>query len=227
MEGINMRLKHKAASAALALTLSGAALGQAEPDSAPATTAPAQTAPRISTDATENGPAAPQFLRVSEVKGKSIALDVASHTLKRPDGSGPEIALVGVVHIGDRAFYRAMQTVLDRFDVVLYESVKPAGTGGAGGATDEERIESTRSAMKFVGSVIESFRAEKDRYPESLNELHDFAAAKDPRTVQFLRAAQVDAWGRSLVYDKQNAPSNESPPQAATQADENAPHESA
>ena len=71
----------------------------------------------------------PSFLRISAEEGRSVALEIASHRLRRPDG-GPVINLVGVVHIGDAEYYRALQGELEEADVVLYESVKPEGTGG-------------------------------------------------------------------------------------------------
>jgi hypothetical protein len=142
----------------------------------------------------------PSHVRVVEDKGKSIALEIASRKFEPPEGRGPSVCLVGVAHIADRSFYRAVEKLLDEYDVVLYESVKPAGTGGAGGETDEQRIASTKAAMQFVGGVVESFKSKRDAYPENLAELRVFAVEREPRIGQWLDVAMMDGWGHPLAY---------------------------
>jgi len=146
--------------------------------------------------------AVPGYLRVLETKGKSISLEIASRTYARPDGTGPKITLVGVVHIGDRPFYRDLEKQLAEFDVVLYESVKPPGTGGAGGETHELRVDSTKAAMQFVGGLIEAHRQKTESYPASISALESFAASEDPRLRDFLKIAMIDAWGHPLAYER-------------------------
>jgi hypothetical protein len=141
------------------------------------------------------------FLRIKEDKGKTIALEIATRDYERAGADGPKVALVGVAHIGDRSFYRAVQKLLDEYDVVLFESVKPEGTGGAGGETDEERIESTKAAMEFVAGLVESHHAKHSVYPADVAALGKFAADYDPRLGHMLNAAMLDAWGRAFVYE--------------------------
>lgn len=150
----------------------------------------------------QNDVAVPSHVRVIEEKGRSIALELASQEFNAPEGKGPKVCLVGVAHIADRSFYRGVEKLLDQYDVVLYESVKPAGTGGAGGETDEERIESTKAAMQFVGGVIESFKSKRDGYPEDVAALRSFAAEREPRLAQWFDIAMVDGWGRALIYKR-------------------------
>jgi hypothetical protein len=52
-------------------------------------------------------------------------LDVAVTSYAPREGSGPEVLLVGVVHIADQVYYEALQAVLDACPVVLFEAVKP------------------------------------------------------------------------------------------------------
>jgi len=166
-----------------------------------ATRAFAQTpAPAATQPATSNSPAEAPFLRVVENKGKSIELQIATREYVHPDGTGPRIGLVGVAHIGDKSFYTSIEKLLREYDVVLFESVKPAGTDKPGGATAEERAESTRAAMRFVGGLIESYKHEHDAYPADVEDLQKFAAENDARLAQFLSVALVDAWGRPLRY---------------------------
>lgn len=69
-------------------------------------------------------PQAGQFLRyVAPAAGKPGGLDVATTWYEHPKG-GPRVALVGVVHIAEKSFFRELMQVLERNDVVLYEGVK-------------------------------------------------------------------------------------------------------
>jgi hypothetical protein len=171
--------------------------------SAPPTTSEAPAA--ASQPAADDGKANKEenqqpFLRVVENKGKSIELQIATRDYIKHDGSGPRIGLVAVAHIGDKSFYRALEKLLAGYDVVLYESVKPAGSSKPGGETPEERADSTRAAMRFVGGIVESYKHEHDAYPADVDVLKQFAIEKDARLAQFLSIAMVDAWGRSLHY---------------------------
>jgi hypothetical protein len=149
--------------------------------------------------------AAPQpFLRVVEDKGKSISLEIASHDFIRADGTGPKVGLIGVAHIADVSFYEAIAKLLDEYTVVLYESVKPEGTGGARGETHEERVASTRAALGFVGSVIESYRIKYSTYPKDVESFEKFAAERDARMLKLLKVAMIDAWSRTLSYEPIN-----------------------
>ncbi len=141
------------------------------------------------------------FLKVTEEKRKWIALEIAAREYEHPEGKGPKIALVGVAHIADRSFYRAVQKSLSEYDLVLYESVLPVGAKGAGGTTDKERVESTKAAMGFVAGVIDSHYRRKHRYPDDTKELRAFAAKRDARLGQWVSAALVDAWENELIYD--------------------------
>ena len=177
----------------------GAAQDQAAPATEPATTAPTSQKPKPQ----------PEHLRIIEDRGKSISLQIASRDYKRADGTGPTIALVGVAHLGDREFYRAVERLLEQYEVVLYESVKPPGSGGAGGETDQERIESTEAAMQFVGSFIESYKAKNGEYPADWKALEAFAVDRDARLVKFLNVAKIDAWGRPFVYERLATPATQ------------------
>jgi hypothetical protein len=147
--------------------------------------------------------AEPAFLRVVADEGKSVALEIAARTFEAPD-DGPDIVLVGVAHIGERAYYRALQELLADCDLVLYESVKPAGTGGpmpGGDESDADRVDRTRHALAFLAGVAEAHRAKHGTYPRDVEALRAGAVAREARLGSFVDGALVDAWGRGVRYE--------------------------
>lgn len=142
-------------------------------------------------------PALP-YMRSADVPGRSVSLEVAARRFV--GASGPKVTLVGVAHVAEESLYRQLQDLLDAHDVVLYESVMPAGAGGAGGTTHTERVASTVSAMRLTGGVIELHRGEQGRYPADLASLNEFAGRRDARLSQWLTAAATDAWGCPVAY---------------------------
>lgn len=78
-------------------------------------------------------------VRAPDAPAKGVHLRYRAPTAKQPGGlelavttwvgpSGkPRVDLVGAVHVGDRAYYRAAQRLLDRADATLYEAVMREG----------------------------------------------------------------------------------------------------
>jgi hypothetical protein len=69
----------------------------------------------------------PTFIRLKEADGKVTALEIAI-TRYANKSKSLTVDLVGVVHIGDRAYYQKLDKRLGEYDVVLYELVAPPGT---------------------------------------------------------------------------------------------------
>ena len=161
--------------------------------------AEAQDAPAAAE--TEAGETPTQYLRVVEERGQSLGLEIVTRDYVPSNGSGPRVGLVGVAHIGDAAFYDKLQDVLDQYDIVLYESVKPPGAGGAGGDTPEQRIASTEAALQFLGGMLKAYHAATGKYPSTLDGLTTFAVAHDVRYGEFIAAAAMDAWNRPMIYE--------------------------
>lgn len=69
----------------------------------------------------------PRFIRLKEDAGKVAALEIA---ITRYTNKSKTVAvdLVGVVHIGDRAYYDRLNKRFTEYDAVLYELVAPPGT---------------------------------------------------------------------------------------------------
>ncbi len=140
------------------------------------------------------------YLRAVEEPGGLVTLEVAARTFEPIDGIGPKISLVGVSHIGESELYTGLQALLNKHEVVLYESVMPAGGDGPSGSDDKLRHESTSNAMQFVAKAIARHHTVKGRYPTDKAELLEFARSNDPRLEDWLAKATIDAWGKSLTY---------------------------
>jgi hypothetical protein len=139
------------------------------------------------------------FVR-SRARDGLAAFDTATRFYRRADGTGPAVALVGVVHIGDKAYYDALVGVLDDHEIVLYESVLPRGAFGTNGADDRARQIRTQEAMLFLRGLIEGFVAANGRVPASAEELRDFVVERDSRLARPFALAFVDGWGRALDF---------------------------
>src|SRR5947207_6805095 len=67
---------------------------------------------------------------VEKDHGQELVMQSAARTFVPADGkAGPSVTMCAAVHIADRSFYEKLQALLDAKDVVLFESVKPSGTG--------------------------------------------------------------------------------------------------
>jgi hypothetical protein len=80
----------------------------------------------------ERGRRAERFIRISKnEKGRVKALETAIVRYEAPKDSkyaGLVVDLVGVIHIGQKEYYKQLDTKLATYDVVLYELVAPDGT---------------------------------------------------------------------------------------------------
>lgn len=69
-------------------------------------------------------PAPPQaYLRVNRAPDSTLSLQVAIREMAAPQKRRPKIFLVGVTHLGETNYYRALQERLDRCQLVLYEGI--------------------------------------------------------------------------------------------------------
>lgn len=91
-----------------------------------------ETAPAENSGTDANKPAAEVFLRITrDDADRPKALETAIVSFEGKPGSehaGCRVGLVGVIHIGDKAYYEQIDKLLAEYDVVLYELVAPDGT---------------------------------------------------------------------------------------------------
>jgi hypothetical protein len=111
----------------------------------------------------------------------------------------PDLWLIGVAHVAEESFYEEVTILLDEMDIVLYESVRPTGSRPPSGATDEERVASTKKSLEFVADVAKRCAEESDSVPETLEDVIADASLIDSRLSNFVEDASVDAWRRPFV----------------------------
>lgn len=143
-----------------------------------------------------------EYLRVVDEPDQSISLEIASRTFVHEDTSRPTISLISVAHIADQSFYRDITEKLKRYDRVLYEAVAPAGVRSGQGETREEKIQSTRQALRFVAGMIERHRAEQGEYPADMSALQDYITTLDPLVRNWFHHAVTDPWDQPLIYER-------------------------
>lgn len=113
---------------------------------------------------------------------------------------GPTLHLVAAVHIGDRDFYKTLQASLDAKDVVLFEGVRPPGTGRLGAdaqLSGDARAEMTRDRLRILAAAVLHVRQRDGAYPESLEAL---PGKLGDRAGPFVRDLLADGWGRAIEY---------------------------
>jgi hypothetical protein len=154
--------------------------------------APLLLGPLTPTNAAADDGSPPAYLRVED-DPERVALQVATRQFVPAEGDGPTVALVAVAHIGEQAFYRQLASLLETYDVVLYESVMPPGARGAAGEHDAERAENTAAVLRFTASLLESYRERHGAYPQSLQTLSQFVARRDARLAHGLASARAAA----------------------------------
>jgi hypothetical protein len=97
-----------------------AILGLALPASAADVTAP--------DEATVSGT---QFLRLErdgDEQPVSLQTAVVRYVPSDSDSKGATVDLIGAVHVGEKSYYDELNKLFEKYDVVLYELVAPAGT---------------------------------------------------------------------------------------------------
>lgn len=91
----------------------------------------------------------PKFIRVREADGKVTALEVAITRYTNTDKT-LTVDLVGVVHIGDRAYYDTLNKRFPKYDAVLYELVGPPGAKVPKGGKKDSPLAMLNTLMTTV-----------------------------------------------------------------------------
>lgn len=124
-----------------------------------------------------------------------VALQIAVRTFERGPAE-PAITLVGVAHVGDAAYYAALQDALDAHELVLYEGVAPMWTHPTDGLPDRDRAAITEARLRVLRVAVErSLR--NGGTPDTLDALIDEKAGYD---TPMLRSAFRDGWDRPMRF---------------------------
>ncbi len=147
--------------------------------------------------------ASERFMRIREESPQGpVRLELSIRTLRPSQDGQPTIHLVGVAHIAQPAYYRALQSFLDKQDLVLFEGVGPDWMNVPNDASDDRRADATRGRMRFVAAAAESHRLAMGTYPESTQALLDGA---DPYARRQIADALVDGWDRPVFFEVSDA----------------------
>ena len=146
-------------------------------------------------------PDSPYLRYVEEREGRLLRIETAVRTLVPLSGEGPEISLVSVAHIGEQAFFEELQGYLDELDLVIYEGVRPPGTGLPGlhlrPLDDEGRARVTAKRIRFLATMLEQHFEEHDAYPLDFDALIDSLPVD---RLELIDVAFFDAWDEPLHY---------------------------
>ena len=135
------------------------------------------------------------FIRVLDDDDSGrVSLQIAARTFRRGPAE-PSITLVGAAHIGEPAYYDALQALLDAHDLVLFEGVGPVWARLGQDATPADRINATRERLRTLAIAVESRRRRGDG-PDTLDALPTGKGYED----RLLRTASRDAWGHPIRY---------------------------
>jgi len=141
-------------------------------------------------------PAADYIRVVDDAEGNRVRLQTSSRAFK-PAGDGPMVHLVGVMHIGDRAYYDSLQKFLDQHDVVLYEGVKPSGVGEQATVAPDDNAKKviTEQRLRLLAILVEKHKSKSGSYPSTLDAMSEAL----PRTyARLAHGAAVDGWGHAI-----------------------------
>jgi hypothetical protein len=160
------------------------------------------------------GEAAGYTRAVESDQGATIELQVSARTMVPKNPSAPLVKLVGVTHIGDKAYYRALQEYLDAQDLVLYEGVKPPGVdkGGAeaGDETDAQRATRTERRIRMLAMLVERYRRDHKDIPDTIEVMIEGLGGPARKIA---RGVLNDAWDRPIAYvPAASAPATEGSP---------------
>lgn len=146
------------------------------------------------------------YTRVEDHPNGEIVLEMCTRTFVPTDENAPRVHLVSAIHIADKPYYEAMQALLNSYDTVLFEGVKPAGLDPIDPELDDEaKIEATRERLRLLVQVATMYRSEHGDYPLSMKELTE---SDDHRIQSLVSSVRLDAWGNAIGTMRQTNTEN-------------------
>jgi len=140
------------------------------------------------------------FMRVAEHgDGMRLDLEMGVRAYRPRDGEGPTVYLAGAVHVGTPEFYHELQLFLDAQDIVLYEGVRPPGSG-RDGRWGVERDDEVRSVVAKARARLLAHRI-RERFGEAGGgSLATLYQATPEAHRAFLEPMLIDPFGTAYAY---------------------------
>ena len=156
------------------------------------------------------------FMRVRKSsKRKPVAFEtsVTRYIAKNNDGENVYVDLIGVVHIGEQAYYDKLNRIFENYDSVLYELVAPEGTvipKGGGRAEGFNPIASLQMGMQQMLGLefqLNHINYEKENFRHADMSPTEFMESMKNNDESFAKI-MVKAMGQSLAQSSQSQISN-------------------
>lgn len=159
------------------------------------------TAPEVNktTDTAQSLIRGTDYIRVRDSEDSNhVHLEVSTRSFAPRVGAGASVHLVGAVHIGDKSYYDELQRILETYDLVLFEGVKPASTDGLlANADDAAKVKLTQSRQRLLAIMCERYRKKHREYPASPAALIEKLPGN---TARIAGNAANDAWGHPMMF---------------------------
>ncbi len=166
-------------------------------------------------------PAENQFIRVerdSAEKPQALQTAIVHYVGTKPDQQGLSVDLIGAVHVGEKSYYQALNEAFEKYDVVLYELVAPAGTRvpKGGGQRTPHPLNVLQDGLKSMLNLehqLECVDYTKDNLVHADMSPDDFSKSMDDRGESFwtmffrmmgegiAQQAKLESKGKSLDAD--------------------------
>ncbi len=133
-----------------------------------------------------------RYLRIErDADDNPLALQTAivRFESKSPERQGVAVDLIGAVHVGERMYYEALNDAFEKYDVVLYELVAPAGTRvPKGGKSSNHPLGMLQNGLKNLLGLehqLEHVDYQKDNLVHADMSPDDFAKSMTDRGESF------------------------------------------
>lgn len=137
------------------------------------------------------------YTRVQERPNGEIVLEMCTRTFESKNPEAPRIHMVSAIHIADAGYYGEMQELLNSYDTVLFEGIKPAGLDPIDPDLDDEsKVRATQERLDLLVQVASMYRASHGHYPSNFDEL---ASSEDRRVASLVDSVRTDAWGNTIA----------------------------
>ena len=141
--------------------------------------------------------AADPYARVTETDAGKVMLEMCERSFVPVDGDGPRIHLISAIHIADQSFYEGMQVVLESYDSVLFEGVKPAGLDSIDpDMSDQAIVNATQDRLELLLEIAGGFYQKNNQLPENIAQMIEMS---EPRIAEVVESIKRDGWGELII----------------------------